>query len=556
MPTDIITAIKTPEIRYYKKDKIMNIELFLLVLSILFFASIFVSKMSSRLGVPVLLLFLGVGMLFGSDGLGLHFENFRMAQMVSTVALCIILFSGGMDTKISDIRPVLGRGITLATLGVLLMTAFTGVAIWLIADKTPMGERVPSIGIVSALLLAATMSSTDSASVFSILRSKGLNLKHSLKPTLELESGSNDPMAYVLTLTLIDIVLNPAGTNIFMAVLTVLVQLVVGALCGFIIGKGLVWAINKINIDNASLYPILVLASCVFIFALTYYLRGNSYLAVYIGGLVVGNSKLVHKRSTRSFFDGLSWLSQLLMFLTLGLLVNPSELWPVLVPGLVISLIMIFITRPLSVFLSMIPFRQATFRDKAFLSWVGLRGAVPIVFAILCRASDVPHGHEIFNIVFICTLVSLVVQGTSITTVARWLKLDEKSEQKGTADSFDMDLPEGFQSATVEATISQATIDNHGDRLLDYRMPENMSVLMVKRGDQYFVPSGKTKLQLSDCLMIVGDNIDDIQHTVSQLELQQTKAEEPKMITKVIADKIGEQIQKGSEIKKRRKKKK
>ncbi|MBR0072746.1 MAG: cation:proton antiporter, partial [Bacteroidales bacterium] len=190
-----------------------------------------------------------------------------------------------------------------------------------------------------------------------------------------------------------------------------------------------------------------------------------------------------------------------------------------------------------------------------FLSWVGLRGAVPIVFAILCRASDVPHGHEIFNIVFICTLVSLVVQGTSITAIAKWLKLDEKPEEKGSTVSFDMYLPEEFQSATVEATVSQATIDNHGDRLLDYRMPENISVLMVKRGDQYFVPSGKTQLQPSDCLMIVGDSLESIQQTATRLELQQAKEDAPKVITKVIAEKIEKQIKKSNSGKTDRKKK-
>ena len=265
----------------------MQIELFLLVISVLFFASIFVSKMGSRLGVPVLLLFLVVGMVFGSDGLGLHFDNDHVAQIVSTIALCIILFSGGMETKTDDIKPVLGQGLTLATAGVLLMTFSTGLLVWLVADKTPLGDKVPSIGLMASFLLAATMSSTDSASVFSILRSQGLNLKHNLKPTLELESGSNDPMAYILTTTLIGIVQNPLETSLGMALLEVAGQLVIGSLCGFLIGKGLVWLINRINIDNASLYPILVLSSCVFIFALTYYIHGNSYLAVYVGGLVV-----------------------------------------------------------------------------------------------------------------------------------------------------------------------------------------------------------------------------------------------------------------------------
>ena len=516
----------------------MQIELFLLVISVLFFASIFVSKMGSRLGVPVLLLFLVVGMLFGSDGLGLHFDNYHIAQIVSTIALCIILFSGGMGTKTDDIKPVLGQGLTLATVGVLLMTLSTGLLVWVVADKTPLGDKVPSIGLMVSFLLAATMSSTDSASVFSILRSRGLNLKHNLKPTLELESGSNDPMAYILTTTLIGIVLNPLETSLGMALLAVAGQLVIGSLCGFLIGKGLVWLINRINIDNSSLYPILALSSCVFIFALTYFIHGNSYLAVYVGGLVVGNSKLVHRRSIFGFFDGLSWLCQLLMFLTLGLLVNPSELWSVLIPGLAISFLMIFITRPLSVFLSLIPFRKVKFRDKAFLSWVGLRGAVPIVFAIMCRSADVPHSHEIFNIVFICTLVSLVVQGTTITAMAKWLGLDEKNDEKQTVDSFDMVMPDGFQSQTIEADVTAATLQNHGDRLMDFRMPDNMTVLMVKRNDRFFIPNGKTALQVADRLMIVGDDLEKIRQVINRLQLDECVQKETKMITQVLSERL------------------
>ena len=531
----------------------MQIELFLLVISVLFFASIFVSKMGSRLGVPVLLLFLVVGMVFGSDGLGLHFDNDHVAQIVSTIALCIILFSGGMETKTDDIKPVLGQGLTLATAGVLLMTFSTGLLVWIVADKTPLGDKVPSIGLMASFLLAATMSSTDSASVFSILRSQGLNLKHNLKPTLELESGSNDPMAYILTTTLIGIVLNPMVTSLGMALLEVAGQLVIGSLCGFLIGKGLVWLINRINIDNASLYPILVLSSCVFIFALTYYIHGNSYLAVYVGGLVVGNSKLVHRRSIFSFFDGLSWLCQLLMFLTLGLLVNPSELWPVLIPGRVISFLMIFITRPFSVFLSLIPFHKVKFRDKAFLSWVGLRGAVPIVFAIMCRAADVPHSHEIFNIVFICTLVSLVIQGTTITAMAKWLGLDDKTDEKQTAASFDMVMPDGFQSQTIEADITAATLQNHGNRLMDFRMPDSITVLMVKRNDSFFIPNGKTTLQVADRLMIVGDDLEKIRQVINHLQLDECVQKETKMITEVLSEQFEKRRVKKNNIAKPRK---
>ena len=325
----------------------MQVELFLLILSTLFFASILAGKAGSRFGVPALLLFLGVGMLFGSDGLGIHFDNIKVTQVVGTVALSAILFSGGLDTKISDIRPVLGPGITLATVGVLITALATGAVLYLVID-----HRL-GIGFMLCLLLASTMSSTDSASVFSILRGKGLNLKHNLRPTLELESGANDPMAYVLVLTFISMVQADGDAGLGAAIVMLVVQLLVGTLTGWLFGKGMVWIVNKINIDNVALYPILVLAGSFFVFSATYYLQGNSYLAVYIAGLIVGNSKFVHKRSTRNFFDGVTWLAQLSMFLTLGLLVNPSELKSVLVPGLIVSFVMIFVTRPLSVFISL-----------------------------------------------------------------------------------------------------------------------------------------------------------------------------------------------------------
>ena len=369
----------------------MQIEFILLVLSLLFFASILAGKAGSRFGVPALLLFLGVGMLFGSDGLGVHFDNIKVAQMVGTVALSAILFSGGLDTKVSDIKPVLGPGITLATLGVLITAVATGIILYFLLD-----HRL-GISVMGALLLASTMSSTDSASVFSILRGRGLNLKHNLRPTLELESGANDPMAYVMVLTFISLVQQGGTPHWGSAIGMLVVQLAVGAVAGWLFGKALVWVVNKINIDNAALYPILVLAGSFFVFAATYYMRGNSYLAVYIAGLVLGNSKFVHRRSTRNFFDGITWLAQLSMFLTLGLLVNPSELKDVLVPGLVISFVMIFVTRPLSVFVSLAPFRKYTLRDRLFVSWVGLRGAVPIIFAITCRAAGLPHSDVMFN---------------------------------------------------------------------------------------------------------------------------------------------------------------
>lgn len=493
----------------------MQIELLLLIISVLFFASILVSKASSRLGVPVLLLFLAVGMIFGVDGLGIQFDSIRVAQVIGTVALCIILFSGGMDTKIEEVKPVLAPGIMLATVGVLLTAFATGLVIWIIMDKTTIGVN---IGLLSSLLLAATISSTDSASVFSILRSKGLHLKHKLKPTLELESGSNDPMAYVLTITLISIVNQGGSPNYGSAILMLVVQLVMGALAGLGLGKGLVWLINRLKIENESLYPILVFTSCIFIFAATYFMHGNSYLAVYIGGLVFGNSKFVHKRSTRNFFDGISWLGQLVMFLTLGLLVNPSELrWnDVVLPGLIISFVMILFSRPLATFVSLLPFKRYSFRDRVFVSWCGLRGAVPIIFAILCRAENVPHADTIFNIVFFCTLVSLILQGTTLPLMARWLKVDDTVVEKNKIVSFDIDFPEEIKSATSEIEITKRML-SHGVHLMDLCMPENTLAIMVKRNDSFFVPTGKTRLIEGDKLMVITDNNEALEQTLMKL---------------------------------------
>lgn len=491
----------------------ISIELILLTLSILFLLSILAGKAGYKFGVPALLLFLGVGMIFGSDGVGINFSNIPVAQTIGSIALCIILFSGGMDTKISDIRPILGQGVVLATVGVLLTAIFTGFAVWYVLGMT---MESAGIGFITSLLLAATMSSTDSASVFSILRSRGLHLKNNLRPMLELESGSNDPMAYVLTITLIGIVGMETEPNYWLAMGNLLLQLIIGAIAGYLLGKLAVYTNNHLKIDNRSLYPILVFTFCIFIFSVTYFIKGNGYLAVYIGGLVIGNSGFVHKRSSLNFFDGMAWMSQLLMFLTLGLLINPSELIPIIVPGLIISFIMIFITRPLSVFLCLLPFRKMGVKDKTFVSWVGLRGAVPIIFAILVLASDLPNSRLIFNIVFFCTLVSLVVQGTSLSLVAKWLGLAEEPNEARELENFDVEFSDEIKSVTSEIRVTEhALLD--GNHLMDLRLPEKTIVVMVKRDGKYFVPNGKTGLYAGDMLLVITDDYTALRETYQRL---------------------------------------
>ena len=492
----------------------LSTELFLLGASVLFFLSLLAGKAGSRFGVPALLLFLGVGMLCGSDGLGIHFENLKVAQYIGTVALCMILFSGGLDTKFSEILPVFGQGLILATIGVLLTALFTGIIVWWVLGKT---YHSASIGFVTSLLLASTMSSTDSASVFSLLRSKGLSLKNNLRPMLEFESGSNDPMAYVLTITLIGLITMDDAPNYLAAFGILVMQLIIGLAAGYLLGKLAVIIINHIKIGNDSLYPILVFTVCIFIFSITYFIKGNSYLAVYIGGLIIGNSRFTHKRSSLNFFDGLAWLGQLILFLTLGLLVNPSELIPLVIPGLIISFAMILLTRPLSVLLCLLPFRKMHFRDKTFVSWVGLRGAVPIVFAMLPLTEAVPHSNLIFNIVFLCTLISLIVQGTTLSKVAIWLRLSRKPQTKK-LEEFDVEFSDDINSITTEIIITRKTL-RYGHQLMNLPFPDKTLAVLVKRDDKYFVPSGKTILQLNDKLLIITDNPEALKETYDTMDV-------------------------------------
>lgn len=491
----------------------MQVELILLILSLLFFASIFTDKIGYKFGVPALLLFLAVGMLFGPDGIGRLFANEGVgyilnvgsAQAIGTIALCIILFSGGLDTKLSDIRPVMAPGLTLATIGVLLTMVITGIIIYFVFGWM---QSVASVSIAIALLMASTMSSTDSASVFSILRTNGIGLKHNLRPLLEMESGANDPMAYVLTTTMIGIVTATGHQVTALSVVQdIAIQLVMGAVIGFIFGKGIVSIMRKADLGNESLYPIMVLTACIFIFSATYYLKGNTYLAVYIGGLVIGNSKFTRKRQTRSFFDGLTWLSQLVIFLVLGLMVRPHELFQleVLLPCLIISIIMIFISRPMSVFLCMLPFKNYNYKDKFLLSWVGLKGAVPIIFAIMCEANNVPHADLIFNIVFLCTIISLIAQGTSLSAVAKKLKLATPPLKLKKLVHFDIDLPEEVESSATEIEVTEQTLA-YGNMLKDLIFPDKTLVIMVRRGDDFFVPTGNSQLEIGDQLLVITDN--------------------------------------------------
>ena len=372
---------------------VFTAENILLIGAILIFCSILISKTGYRFGIPTLLLFLLVGMGFGSDGLGLQFDSASDAQFIGMIALSIILFTGGMDTKLTDIRPVLAQGILLSTVGVLLTTLLTGGFIFYLSQWTTTNI---SMSFLTCLLLAATMSSTDSASVFNLLRSQNMNLKENLRPMLELESGSNDPMAYMLTIALIQVVASGSDLHIGLVAKDLFVQFLFGGVIGFAFGKFAVWLINKVNLSNSSLYPILLLSLIFITFTTTDLLKGNGYLAVYIAGVVVGNTKLAFRKEINTFMNGLTWFFQIVMFLSLGLLVNPHEMIDVTVVALLIALFMIIIARPISVFACLLPFRNMSNRARCFVSWVGLRGAVPIIFATYPVVAGSPDSNQLF----------------------------------------------------------------------------------------------------------------------------------------------------------------
>lgn len=476
------------------------IDYLLLIGSVLVLTSIVFAKLLDNIGVPTLLLFIGVGMLAGSEGLGgIYFNDASLAQSIGIISLIFILFSGGLDTNWGESKQVLKPAFILATAGVLLTAVIIAIFVMLIFNTS----------FLWGMLIGSIISSTDAAAVFSILRVGNIGLKDKMKPLLELESGSNDPMAVFLTIGTIELLLSP-DKSFSSLVLVFVFQIGLGIIIGLGGGKIMAYFVNKLKFFYEGIYPVFALSLAMLIYSLTAVIGGSGFLAIYIAGIILGNVQFVHKKALIRFFDGLAVLSQITMFLALGLLVYPSRLVEVIGLGLLLSGILIFIARPISVFITLIPFKFSL-KEKLFTSWVGLRGAVPIILATFPLLMGIDNSLLIFDLVFFIVLTSSLLQGWTINTVARLLNLSAPLMRKNQA-------PIEFSSSADDETdliefIVPFGCGMAGKQIVDLNFPEDSRIILVVRNEKNIVPSGGTTLEEGDILSVLVNkkNIDAVQ---------------------------------------------
>jgi len=478
---------------------VIAIEYILLITSVLLVVSVLASKASSRLGVPTLLVFLCIGMLAGSDGPGgIYFDHPWVTQSVGVTALAIILFAAGFETDWQGVRPVARSAISLATIGVAASAALLGLFV----------HYVLGWSILEGLLVGAIVSSTDAAAVFNVLRTSHLRLQGRQQEIIEFESGSNDPMAVLLTVTLIALIQGTAqvGVGLFASVA---MQLVVGGALGFGLGHLAVQLINRSRLEWEGLYPVLNIASALLIYGLTTILQGSGFVAVYVAGIVAGNRTLLHRQTLRVFNDGLAWLMQISMFLVLGLQVYPSRMRSIAAPAIVLALVLTFVVRPLSVFIALV-YARLGWRHKLMISWAGLRGAAPIVLATFPLIAGIEKADVIFHIVFFVTLISVLVQGTTIPLVARALKVQSSANEKR---RFPITFnPTSVSGSSLQELEVASGAPSEGQRIVDLALPRGVLVVLLNRGDQFIVPGGSTILKAQDraLLLATPEQVEDL----------------------------------------------
>ncbi len=467
-----------------------NFDTLLLSISLLIVISILIVKFTKNIGVPVLLLFIGIGMLAGSEGPGnINFDNERTAQHIGIISLILILFGGGLETKWKTVKPVLVPSLVLATAGVAINTLLIGI----------FAHYIFHLPLLVSLLLGSVISSTDAAAVYSVLSFQSLNLRGRVRPLLELESGTNDPMAVFLTVSLIELIQHPQ-ISYFQLATHFIMEMGIGSIAGIIGGRLVVVLINQLRFPIEGFYSVFLLAWSIFIYALTTTIHGSGFLAVYIAGVIIGNSEIVFRKTLFRFFDGLGWLAQIGMFISLGLLVYPSEIVKILDTGILLSLFLIFMARPISVFLSL-SFSKLTIHEKLLISWVGLRGAVPVILATFPLIAGIPKSYWIFNVVFFVVLTSAIIQGWSTPYVAKVLNLQAKKTVKK-----DYPLELNPSDNTSMKLINMKVPDN--ERILNKSLVEinelkgSLIVTILRKG-KYFVPAGSTVLEAGDIIQVL-----------------------------------------------------
>jgi len=461
----------------------------------LIFVSVVSSKLSDRFAIPVLLLFLTIGMLAGSEGIGgLYFNNAQFAKSIGIVALIFIIFSGGLDTNWKETKTVVWPGIILSTAGVLLTAVITGF----------FAVHILKFSFLEGMLLGSIVSSTDAAAVFSILRSKRISLKQPLKPLLEFESGSNDPMAVFLTVGFISI-LTARSQAVTALIPWFFLDMGMGALVGYLMARFIILFINRLKLYYEGLYPVVMISLVLLTYVMAVFLKGSGILAVYIAGLMLGRAEFPNKKMIVRFHDGLAWLMQIVMFVTLGLLVFPSHIVPLIGSGLLLTLLLMAVARPVSVLLCLLPFKMNA-RKKAMVAWVGLRGSVPIILATFPFMAGIPQADTIFNIVFFIVIASVLIQGTSIPLVSRMLKLDLPWANK-TRYPIEFEKTEGIDAELTDIIVPYDS-GAAGRMIRDLNVPEKCLILLISRNNKFVIPSGSTIVEGGDVLLALANEED------------------------------------------------